>query len=83
MSQHLNSPSALSDHCESVTLIVGNSPHKAHKAYCYELGPNRVKAECPCPQKAATIFQHCHATAYCIWLRPPITKEMKTLVAST
>ena len=62
MSQHLNPPSALSDHCESVAWYIGNGPHSA--AYCYKLlGPNGVKAECP--QKAATIFQHTHATAHC------------------
>ena len=51
MSQHLNPPSALSAHCESVTWFISNGPHSA--AYCYKLGPNGVKAECLCPQKAA------------------------------
>ena len=55
MSQHLNPPSALSDHCESVAGLISNGPHSV--AYCYKLGPNRVKAECLCLQKAATIFQ--------------------------
>ena len=78
MSQHLNPPSALSDHCKSVAWFISNGPHSA--AYCYKLGPNEVKAECLCPQKAATIFQHTHATANCAWPWPPITKDMKTLV---
>ena len=78
MSQHLNPPSALSDHCESVAWFISNNPQSA--AYCYKLGPNGVKAECLCPQKAATIFRHAHATAYCAWPWPPITKYMKTLV---
>ena len=56
MSQHLNPPSTLSDHCKSVAWFLSNGPHSA--AYCYKLGPNGVKAECLCPQKAATIFQH-------------------------
>ena len=55
-------------------------PHSA--AYCYKLGPNRVKAECLCLQKTATIFQHTHTTADCAWPWPPITKDMKTLVTA-
>ena len=78
MSQHLNPPSALSDHHESVAWLISNAPHSA--AYCYKLGPNQVKAECLCLQKAATNFQHTHATANCTWPLPPITKDMKTLV---
>ena len=74
----LNPPSALSDHCELVAWFISNGPHSA--AYCYTLGPNRVKAECLCPQKATTIFQHTRATTHCAWPRPPITKDMKTLV---
>ena len=59
MSQHLNPASALSDHCGSVAWLIGNGPHSV--AYCYKLGPNRVKAECLCPQKATTIFStHSH-----------------------
>ena len=58
MSQHLNPPSALSDHCESVAWFISNGLHSA--AYCYKLGPNGVKAECLCPQKAATIFPTCN-----------------------
>ena len=72
MSQHLNCPSAL---------IANQSPHSV--AYCYKLGPGVVKAECPCPQKVATIFQHTHAMADCAWPRPPTTKYMKTLVTPT
>ena len=56
MSQHSNPSSALSDHRESVAWLISNGPHSI--AYCYNLGANRVKAECLCPQKAATIFQH-------------------------
>ena len=78
LSQHLNPPSALSNHCESVAWFMSNGPHSA--AYCYKLGPNGVKAECLGLQKAATIFQHTHATANCAWPRPPITKYMKTIV---
>ena len=78
MSEHLNPPSALSDHRESVAWLISNGPHSA--TYCYKLGLNWVKAECLCPLKAATIFQHTHATADCAWPRPPITKDMKTLV---
>ena len=74
----VHSPSALSDHRESVAWLIINGPHSA--AYCHKLGPNRVKAECLCLQEAATIFQHTHATADCAWPRPPITKDMKTLV---
>ena len=40
---HLNPPSALSDHCESVACIISNGPHSA--AYCNKLGPNGVKAD--------------------------------------
>ena len=43
MSQHLNPPSALSDHWESVAWLISNGPHSA--AYCYKLGPNGVEAE--------------------------------------
>ena len=78
MSQHLNSPSALSDHCDSVAWFINNGPHSA--TYCYKLHSDGVKAECLRPQKAATIFQHTHATTQCAWPRPPITKYMKTLV---
>ena len=78
MSQHLNPSSALSDHCESVAWLINDGPHGA--AYCYKFGPNRVKAECLCPRKAATIFQHAHATADCAWPQPPTTKDIKTLV---
>ena len=78
MSQHLNPPFAFSDHCESVAWLISNDPHSA--LYCYQLGPNGVKVECLCPQKPTTIFQHTHATADCAWPRPPITKDMKTLV---
>ena len=78
MSQHLNPPSALSDHCELVAWLISNSPDSA--TYCNKLGPNRVKAKCLCPQKATTIFQHTHTTFDCAWPRPPITKDMKTLV---
>ena len=59
MSQHLNPSSALSDHRELVAWLIGNGPYSV--AYYYKAGPNRVKAECPCPRKAATIFQHTHA----------------------
>ena len=48
MSQHLNPPSALSDHCESVAWFISNGPHSA--AYCYKLGLNGVKAECLSPE---------------------------------
>ena len=74
VSQHLNPPSALSDHRKSVAWQFSNSPHSA--AYCYKLGPNRVKADFLCLQKAGTIFQHTHAAAECAWPRPPITKDM-------
>ena len=49
-------------------------------AYCYTLGPDRVKTECLCSQKATTICQHTHTTAECAQPQPPITKDMKTLV---
>ena len=78
MSQHLNPPSTLSDHRESGAWLISNGLHSA--AYCYKLGPNHVKVECLCLHKAATIFQHTHATADCAWPRPPITKDMNTLV---
>ena len=68
----------------AITLLsLGNNvfcPHSA--AFCYKLGPNRVKAEPLCPQKATTIFQHTHATADCAWPQPPTTKDMKTFVMS-
>ena len=70
MSQHLNPPSALSEHCESVACFSSNGPHSA--TYCYKLGPTRVKAKCLYPQKAATIFQYTHATADCAWPRLPM-----------
>ena len=73
MSEHLNRPCALSDHCESVAWFINNGPHSA--AYCYKLGPNGVNVECLCPHKATTIFQHTHATADCAWPRPPITRN--------
>ena len=76
MSQHLTPPSALSDLLESVAWLISNGPH------CYKLGPDRVKAECLCPLKAATMFQHTHATADCSWPWPPTTKDMKTLVTA-
>ena len=60
MSYHLNPASALTDHRGSIAWL-NTRPHSA--AYCYELGPDRVKAECLYPQKAVTIFQHTHATA--------------------
>ena len=41
ISQHLNPPSAVSDHCESVAWFINNGPHSA--ACCYKLGPNGVK----------------------------------------
>ena len=78
MSSHVNPASALLDHRESVAWLISNVPHSV--AYCYKLGPNWVKAECLCPQKAATIFQHTHATKDCAWPRPPTTKDMKTLM---
>ena len=68
MSQHLNPPFALSDHRESVAWLISNGPHSV--AYCHKLGPNWVKIESICPQKAATIFQHTHTTADCAWPRP-------------
>ena len=77
MSRHLNPPSALSDHGKSVAWLISYGPHSV--AYCYKLGPDRVKAECLCPQRAATIFQHTHATTDCAWPRPPSTKDMKTV----
>ena len=80
LSQHLNPPSALSDHRESVAWLISDSPHRA--AYCYKLGPHRLKAECLCLHKAATIFQHTHATANCAWPQPPTTKDMKTIVTT-
>ena len=52
MSQHFNPPSALSDHRASVAWLISRGPHSA--AYCYKLGPDGVKAECLCLQKAAT-----------------------------
>ena len=73
MSHHLKPPSALLDHRESVAWLISNGPHSA--AYCYKLGPIRVKAECLCPQKAATIFQHTQATTHCAWPRPPTTRS--------
>ena len=69
---------ALSDHRESEAWLISNGPHSV--AECYKLGPNRIKAECLCPPKAATIFQHTHATRDYAWPRPPTTKDMKTLV---
>ena len=78
MSQHLNPSSALLDRRESAAWLISNGPHSA--AYCDKLGPNGVKAECLCPRKAATIFQHTHAIADCAWPQPPTTKDMKTLV---
>ena len=78
MSQHLNPPSALSDPRESIAWLISNGQHSA--AYCYKLGTIRVKAECLCPQKAATIFQHTHVTADCAEPRPPTTRDMTTLV---
>ena len=51
--------------------------------FCSQNGvPNRVKAEYLCPQKAASIFQHTHATPDCAWPRPPTTKDMKTFVTT-
>ena len=76
MSQHLNLPSALLDLREPVAWLIGNGPH------CYKLGPNQVRAECLCPLKSATIFQHTHATADCSWPWPPTTKDVKTLVTT-
>ena len=78
MSQHLNPATTFSNHREPTSWLLGNSPHIA--AYCCKLGPTRVKAECPCPQKAATIFQHTHTIADCAWPQPPTTKDMKTVV---
>ena len=78
MSQHLNPSFTLSDHCESVAWLISSGPHSA--AYCYKWGPKRVKAECLCPRKAATIFQHTHEIADCAWPWPPTTKDIKTLV---
>ena len=78
MSLHLNPASALSDHRESIAWLISNGPHSV--AYYYKLGPSWVKAECLCPQKAATIFQHTDATTNCAWPQPPTTKDMKTLV---
>ena len=65
-------------HGELVAWLISNGPHSA--AFCYKLGPNRVKVECLCPWKAAAIFQHTHAIANCAWPRPPTTMDMKTLV---
>ena len=62
MSLHLNLASALSDPRESIAWLISNGQHSA--AYCYKLGPNGVTAECLCPQKAATIFQHAHTTIH-------------------
>ena len=76
--QTLNPASALSDHRKSVPRLISNNPHSA--AYSYKLGPNRVKAECLCAQKAATISQHTHTPTDCTWPQPPTTKDMKTLV---
>ena len=70
--------STLWNHRESIAWLISNGPRSA--TYCYKLGPNPVKAECLCPQKAATIFQHVRAIAHCAWPRPPTTKDMKTLV---
>ena len=43
MSHHLNPLAALSDHRKLVAWLISNVPHRA--AYCYKLGPNRVKTE--------------------------------------
>ena len=75
MSQHLNPPSALVDHRGLVAWFISNGPHSV--ACCCKLGPNGVKAECLCPQKATTIFQHTHATTNCAWPRPPTTKHVQ------
>ena len=76
MSEHLDPPSALSDHCESVAWLIINGPHIA--AYRCKLGPNLFKRECLRLETNANIFQQSHATANCAG--PPITKDMKTLV---
>ena len=48
MSKRLNHPSAQSDHRQ-----ITNSPHSV----ALQVGPNRLKVECLCGQKAGTILQ--------------------------
>ena len=78
MSQHVNSLSALLDHCKSVAWLISNGPNSI--SYCYKLGPKQVKAKCLCTQKATTIFQHTNATADCTRPHSSITKDMRTFV---
>ena len=69
MSLHLNPASALSDHRGSAAWLISNGPHSA--ACCYKLGPNQVKVESLCSQKAATIFQHSRNSRWCLATATP------------
>ena len=46
--------------------LISNGARSA--AYCYKLGPNRVKAKWLCPQKAAAILHACINASLPPWL---------------